>query len=398
MLALPFALAQPFLFGFLNYCLSVALALICAAAWNFDREHGLWRSLAFGVAALVIWTAHIMGWGILLILIAGAELAAVRNGRDLLARMMRAAPLLLPAIPLAIWRAGGAGRLFWYDPQVVISKMMNFVTALKGLWLPFDLGMTVIICAAGMLAFLWAGGRKLAPGLAISGGALLLGAICLPTTLLGSWGADLRLTPVAMMVALMAIGSADDPRRERLLLVLGAGLFCMRASWTSLEWWQADTVLRERLSLLDGLPRGSRLGFIAVETRCRNWALTPDRKIGAYAVTRRDAFTNTLFQIPGADLMRLREASDRARWFDGSQDIQPLCPKGKPDLIGLRARMAEMQAGGFDALWVAGVTPQAVPALAGYTVTRANKIDTLLLKDRFQPGPQRALTMPTGRL
>lgn len=398
MLALPFAFAQPFLFGFLNYCLSVALALICAAAWNFDQKHDFWRSVAFGAAALVIFTAHAMGWAILLILVAGPELAAVRNSRDLVTRMVRAAPLLLPAIPLTMWRAGGAGRLFWYDPEFVMSKMMNFVTALKGLSMPFDLGMTVVICAAAILAFLWAGGRKLEPGLAVSGGALLLGAIGLPTTLLGSWGADLRLTPVAMMVALMAIGSADDPRRERLLLLLGAGLFFMRATWTSLEWRQADTVLQRRLSLLNKLPRGSRLGFISVETQCRNWALTPDRKIGSYAVTRREAFANTLFQIPGVDLMRLREGSDRARWFDGSQDIAPLCPKGTPNLVRLRALMAEMKADGFDALWVAGVMPQDVPVLAGYTVTQANKIDTLLIKDRFQVNSRRALPMPTIRL
>ncbi len=395
MLALPFSLAQPFLFGFLNYCLSVALALMCAAAWNFDRKHDVWRSLGFGLAALIIWTAHIMGWAILLILVAGAELAAVRNGRDLVRRMVRAAPLLLPAIPLALWRADGTGRPFWYDPNFVMFKVMNFVTALKGLSLPFDLGMTIVICGAAMLALLWAGGRKLAPSLAISGAALLFGAICLPTTMLGSWGADLRLAPVAMMVALMAIGSASDPQRERQLFVLGACVFAVRAGVTSLQWWQADRVLEARLLLLDEVPRGSRLGFIAIETQCRNWALTPDRKIAAYAVTRRDAFANTLFQIPGADLMTLRKESDRARWFDGSQDIRPRCPTGTPDLKALRARMAAMKADGFDVLWVAGVKPPEVPALAGYTVARTNKIDTLLVKNRTDRNIRRSLAVPT---
>src|SRR3546814_15509987 len=72
------------------------------------------------------------------------------------------------------------------------------------------------------------------------------------------------------------------------------------------------TTLFRSLALLDHVPQGSRLGFLSAEAECRSWALTPDRKIGAYAITRRDAFTNTLFQIPGSDLMTIRRQIGRA--------------------------------------------------------------------------------------
>lgn len=379
MLALPFAFAQPFLFGFLNYCLSVALALIVAAAWYSNHRPGLWRSLAFGVAAIVVWTAHIMGWAILLILIAGAELATLRSVRDLPARAVRAAPLLLPVVPLLVWRSSGEGRLYWYEPELLSSKVMNFVTALKGLSMPLDLGMTLAIGLAAILALLWAGGRRLELRLAVGGGLLLLAALVLPTTVLGSWGADLRLTPVAMMVAIMAIGPASRPERERLLFVLGASLFVLRAGWTSVQWWQSDRVLESRLTLLDHVPEGSRLGFLSAEAECRSWVLTPDRKIGAYAITRRDAFTNTLFQIPGSDLMTIRRASD-AHWLDNSQDIPTLCPQGVPDMAELRARTARMARDGFTGMWIAGVDVKAIPALPGYDVAYTHGTDTLLLK------------------
>lgn len=380
-LALPFAFAQPFFYGFLNYCLSVALALICAAIWNFDKKRGIFRAVAFGLAALIVWTAHIMGWAILLTLIAGTEFAATQGFRDLLSRMVRAGPLLAPAIPFLMWRSSSSGPAYWYDPNFITSKAMNFVTALKGLSLPFDLGMTLVIGVAAVIALVFAGGRRLKPSLAYSGGLLLLGTLCMPTTLLGSWGADLRLAPVAMMIALMAIGPASSPQRERQLFCLGIGLFVLRVGWTSIQWRQADLVLQSRLTLLDTVPRGGRLGFISVETGCRKWALTADRKLGAYAVTRRDAFTNTLFEIPGADLMIFRNASDRVRWFDGSQDIQPLCPKGAPDLAKLRSRMNEMKAHRFNAIWVAGLVPRDVRPLAGYTISRRDEIDTLYLQD-----------------
>ncbi|EQB33567.1 hypothetical protein [Sphingobium ummariense] len=381
MLALPFAFAQPFLFGFLNYCLSVALALIVAAAWNFNRQHSLWRSLAFGAAAIAVWTTHIMGWAILLILVAGAELATARSGRDVLARAVRAASLLLPVVPLLVWRSSG-GRLYWYEPELLSSKVMNFVTALKGLSMPLDLGMTLVIGLAAIFALLWAGGRRLEPRLAVGGGLLLIAALLLPTTVLGSWGADLRLTPVAMMVAIMAIGPAQRPDREKLLFLLGASLFLLRAGWTSAQWWRADRVLQSRLALLDKVPEGSRLGFLSAEAECRSWALTPDRKIGAYAITRRDAFTNTLFQIPGSDLMTIQRPSDSAHWFDGSQDIPTLCPQDTSDVAELRARMARMSRDGFTGLWIAGLDAKAVPALPGYVIAYAGGTDTLLLKAR----------------
>lgn len=113
LLALPFAFAQPFLFGFLNYCLSVGLALIVAALWNANSRSGICQSIRFAVCALIVWTAHIMGWAILLILVAGAELAPVRSVRDLFVRAGRALPLLAPLIPLLAGHSGGGGRLFW---------------------------------------------------------------------------------------------------------------------------------------------------------------------------------------------------------------------------------------------------------------------------------------------
>lgn len=380
MLALPFAFAQPFLFGFLNYCLSVALALLVAAAWYTNRRTSLYTSLGFGLGAIVVWTAHIMGWAILLILVAGAELAVVRNWRDLVYRALRAVPLLLPLVPLLVWRADGDGRLFWYAPHLLQAKAMNFVTVLKGLSMPFDLAMTASICLGAVLAFWWASGRRLEPRLATGGGLLLFATLLLPTTVLGSWGADLRLTPVAMMVMIMAIRPAERPERERLLIMLGASLFVLRTGWTSVHWWQADRVLQKRLLLLDEVPRGSRLGFLSAEAGCENWILTPDRKLGAYAITRRDAFSNTLFQIPGSDLMTIRQPSDRARWFDGSQDIPVRCPEGVSDMHVLGERMRSMAQADFSALWIAGLDEKRVPRLPGYAIAYSRGIDTLLIK------------------
>jgi hypothetical protein len=56
--------------------------------------------------------------------------------------------------------------------------------------------MTAAIGLATGLAILWAGGRKVEPRLAAGGVLLMFAALLGPTTALGSWGADLRLTPM----------------------------------------------------------------------------------------------------------------------------------------------------------------------------------------------------------
>lgn len=378
MVALPFVIAQPLLFGFLNYSLSVALALLAAAAWNRTRTPDLKRALLFAPVALVVWTAHIMGWAVMLILIGSAEVMAGRDLQDFFRRSLQASPLLAPLIPLIVWRAGNAGALYWYDPAFISTKVMNFVTALRGLSMPLDLGMMLLIGLCAVHALLKAGGRRVDPGLGLAGGLLTLATLLLPTTVLGSWGADLRLAPVAIMVAILAIGPARNPRFERLLFLAGVGLFLLRASYTCVQWWRADHVLQARLTLLDHVPRGSRLGFLSIEARCKNWALTPDRKLGAYAVVRRDAFTNTLFQIPGADIMTMRKPSDRRRWYDGSQDIALRCPKGTPDVGALKERMMAMRDDGFVYIWIAGLPQGQIPRLPGLDIAHAQGNDSLV--------------------
>jgi hypothetical protein len=379
MIALPFVFAQPYLFGFINYCLSVALALILAALWIATPRPTPLRLIGFAVGALIVWTAHLMGWAILLLIVAGSELSQVRSARDLLVRAVRAAPLITPVIPLFLWRSSGGGVPFWQDPDILTSKFMNFVTVLKGLWLPFDLGMTIIIGLVAGFALLSASGRRVEPRLATGAGLLVVTALLLPTKIFESWAADLRLTSVAVMVAIMAIGPAVSPRRERLLLAIGASLFILRAAWTTVQWRQGDRVLSARLNLLNAVPIGSRLGFLSVDTSGRvPWTLTPDRKLGGYAVTRRNAFTNSLFQTAGSDVMSFRSATDRARWFDGSQDIT--------DLPMLNMRIAQMQADGFGAIWVAGL--RVAPPVPGYTVAYSRGTDTLFLKSGSRAAPR----------
>ena len=147
-LSLPFAFAQPWHYGFVNSCLSVALALFVAAAWLRRPADSPWRGLGFALAAIGVWSAHIMGWGVLLLLVAGAELGR-RDWRSLPGRAIRTAPLLLPVVPLLVWRSARAGPAFVYPAHPLTEKAVDLATMLKGVSQPFDLAMLALLALLG---------------------------------------------------------------------------------------------------------------------------------------------------------------------------------------------------------------------------------------------------------
>lgn len=382
MLALPFVFHQAYLYGFVNYCLGVALAMITLALWMARPPRGWVAALLYAVAALLVWTAHLGGWTVLAVAAGCAELVAIRSLRDALRRAIGLLPLTAPILPMLLWRSESAGPAFAYAEQGLLwMKAMNFATVLKG-WSRYpDLIMTGLIGLLALLAVCWAGKRRFDARLLVAGLAFCLLSAVMPTTVLGSWGADFRLAPVGAIFLLLSISPAADPRRERLLFLAGATLFLVRAVGISISWMRASAVLEQRLALLNDVPRGSRMGFLAVHSDCRTpWTLSPDRKIASLAIARRDAFTNTMFKVEGADLVTIRDPHDRALWFDLSEDVDALCPAGGVDRAALAQRLRDMARDRFDRIWVWGMAARDIPLPQGYALRRAQGEDALLAR------------------
>lgn len=380
--ALPLALHQAWMWGFLNYCVGMALALH-VAAWIYERPgrapHDM---LLLGGAALAVWTAHMASWVILLVLAAGNELARLRTWRDILPAVLRNLPLLAPVVPLLLWRAqaGGQGAAFSYV-DFLDTKLVVFASVLRGTTKIVDLALLAAMLGVSLLALRWAGGRRFEPRLLISGSLLVLAAIAAPTTILNAWGTDLRTAPIALMVLMMAIGPAANPDRERLLAFIGLGLFAVRAGTVTAGWASHGRVLEQRLTMLDAVPRGGKLGYLWVPPSCGYaWRLVPDEKLGSYAVVRRDAFANTLFMVDNAKLMTVRDKGLQARWSGGTQDVPLICPGNRLDRALLQRKLDGLRADGFDAIWVSGVSRSDLPVPAGYRAVRGVGSDTLLVR------------------
>ena len=381
MLAMPLVFHHAYLYGFANFSLSVALSLLAFAFWLARPPENVRGWLLHAAIAIGVWTAHMGGWSILVVAAGFAELVRLRSRRGILAAACRLSALAMPLVPLLLWRSHeGTGPLYaWTETNIFWAKALNFILMMRGWERIPDLLVTLCLGLLGIAALCWAGRRRVDDRLFAAGAGVCLMAICLPTTMLGSWGADFRVAPIGVILLLLSISPARDPGREKILFAIGLALFLFRSIGISISWHRQSAILENRLRLLDDVPYGSRLGFLTVQSDCINsWTLNPNHKLASYAIIRKDAFVNTMFKVDGADLMTVRDPHDRAKWFDPSNVVAAACPHTGIDQTALRERMTEMARDHFDRIWIEGVPVGQLSLPEGYRVIRSTAGDVLI--------------------
>ena len=357
MLALPLAYGYPFQFGFVNFALSMALAFLALALWLRLGRTGRTklRAALFAPIALLVWTAHVFGWGTLGVLAFAAEAARQRErgGIRIPAALWRAGvrmlPLAVPLLPMLIWRGGDAagGTGDWFDWDL---KLQWVTMSLRDRWRAFD-----IASVAALLLVLAAGVRgpfRFAPALLAGAGALLAVFALLPRILLGSAYADMRLAPYLLAVALLALGMREgaSARRVRTVAALASAFFAVRTAATTVSLWEAGRADARELAALDHLPRGAAVASF-VGTRCDPaWALPRNHHLPALAIVRRDAFSNDQWAMAGAQLLRVRLPGAGRFATDPSQIVTER-PCGS-DWATLDRSLAEVPRDVFDHVWL----------------------------------------------
>ena len=141
-LAIPFAYGHPFLFGFVNFALSMAFAFLAFGLWLRLGRLGRTRLRAglFVPISVIVFFTHTYGWGALGLMCFSAE--AVRQHdrgvnwfRAGVNAGMQAFVMALPVLVMVIWRSethGSGSTADWFNWQ---AKMIWLKTALRDRWL-----------------------------------------------------------------------------------------------------------------------------------------------------------------------------------------------------------------------------------------------------------------------
>ncbi len=342
LLALPLVYGYPFQYGFLNFTLCTALGTWALALWiRLDKpvlRSSRW--LAFVPISCALWICHLEGWAVFCILAGGCELARRREQepelawREVLARA--AAPLsclMVPCLLFAFWPhpEGATGETgVWFD---VIGKLGMIVMAMRDRWGMWDVASALAL--VGAIGWTWRS-RSFERHAGLSLGAAIVGAafVLLPKHVGGTSFVDMRLVPMIMATALIAVRPREDcPARVVELLAI-AGLVFMGARMTgnAISLAIFDREFAADLSVLDAMPRDALLVTLNVRP-CLDydpWLRDRRSHLAGYALARRHDFANDQWAMAGAQLLRVHAPAMGPFVGDPSQTGAPETCRGKP--------------------------------------------------------------------
>jgi hypothetical protein len=370
-IALPFIYGYPFLFGFVNFALSVALAFLAFGLWLRLGRLGrtVLRGWLFVPISLVVFFAHTYGWGLLGLMCFSADAVRLHDrGRSWWRAGIEAAlhtsVMALPAIIMLIWRSEthGGQTIDWFDWKI---KWHWIYSALRDRWKWFDIGSLI---AAGLVFIYALVSRKLtlSRNLAFSAIVLALSFAIIPRIVFGSAYADMRLVPYLIAVALLAIRfrGAPDRKTAQVLAVVGLLFFATRTAANTISLGMAGADQRAKLHAIDVMPRGARVITLTGMPCSEYWPLLRNSHLGAMVIVRREGFSNDQWLLEGVNLLDLKY---RAAGYFAADPSQLVRPNRCLDRLH---RMVDQSLGAlprddFDYVWLVDVPPYDPALVAG---------------------------------
>ena len=357
--ALPFVYGHPFLFGFVNFSLSMALAFLAFGLWlrmarlNATRL----RLILFVPISLLLWMVHTFGWGLLGLLAFSAESVRQHDrGRNWFMAgihgALHASVMILPLFLTLYWQHGDSGALAhdWFNFKM---KWRWVKAALRDRWGWYD---QASVAVAGLLVVAVIILKKLTFSRNLLFSALVLAAvyIILPRIIFASAYADMRLVPYIIAVVLLSIRFKHDTHlpTARALAIVGL-LFCaVRLAGNTISLTSASIDQQAKLEALAHIPAGARV-LSLVGHRCGDdWALPRNAHLGALAIVRRDGFSNDQWPMTDSKLLGVRNA-ETLGWFahDPSQQVQPR-PCANNEHWMIERSLAWFPRNQFDYVWM----------------------------------------------
>lgn len=344
----------PLLFGFVNFALGSALAFLLGATWISLRSK-LRVQMAVGLPfGLIMWVCHMSAFGIWLIIILtyGLFEAARSPASEWVKRTLS---LGLPCTPLllSIMARSHARDVPTLGSWDLFLKPSRIGMLLRDGSMAFDIACAgMLVCAVAILSILAILRQHRAQTATLTAGLIVCGMVAvLPTEIMGSYYADIRLLPAGMMLVFLSF-SGSAPRCGTTVVFAGLLLFAVRLSITTLDWRLRSASAETELGALSTVPQGSRIALFAPYGACAGWRFNNFDHLGSRAIPRKQVFINTEWDIPWGGLMRPIYNSDRGTNDNTSTKLTglkwPKCSIGK----SIENRMQELQRDRFDFVWV----------------------------------------------
>jgi hypothetical protein len=298
-----FVFNGPLLFGFVNECFGVGMALWAFALWlSLRARHAL--APGFALLASLILFAHLFAFAIYALMIASFCVGEVAHRRCGLGTAAAQAAHL--ALPLALFAMAPGGA--WTAPvfDVGRDKIAALGWALGGL----DPAVDAAFIAAVLLGLLAVVRRVVvAPSMVAPLVALAVAFLVLPRQLGDATFVDYRIPPVLMLVLSASLAwRAEEETWRRPTDIVIASIFAARLVALMAQWWSWQPEYAQIRAAFELLPQGARLFPLGVGTAIIAASDRPPLgHVAALAVTLRGALIPTLFVGGPHDLLSYRD-------------------------------------------------------------------------------------------
>lgn len=370
--SLLFVYNHPFLFGFANFALSMALAFLAFGLWlRLARQGRLkLRAILFVPISFIVFFAHTFGWGTLGLLAFSAEAVRQHDGgrswwRSGIDAALHASVMALPIIIVFAWRSETTGAMTrdFFEWKL---KWEWIYSAVRDRWRWFDIATVAVIPLLLLFAIA-------SPRLALSRNlvfSVLVLAICfvlLPWTVFGSAYADMRLAPfmIALIPLAMRFRGHTHLPLARVIAALGVALFVIRLAGVTWSMMIAARDQDSKLQALDYMSRGAAVVSLVGRGCGRGWAVPRNSHLPAMIIARREGFSNDQWQIDGTNLLRVRFPQAGIFQSDPSQMVTPdWCG---PTRWSIDKALRAIPRDTFDYVWLIDVPPYNPDLLRGMT-------------------------------
>jgi hypothetical protein len=300
--------------GFLNFLFSAGCALLLFAAWVATTAWPRWPRAALSAPlVLLLYFGHVFACAAYCLAVAGRETGRALRARfrprlhvlaDLAAAFAQAIPALCCAATLDV-ASGYLGPLHTRYGSLAeklaaaASPMLFLHDAVHGV---------ALLCAA-LLAALLAPRLRLDRGVWPAGLAVALASAAVPHVLASTWGTDLRLPLLAVLLGLAAASFRMGPGGRVVAL---AGLIALVGVKSADAWvvlHAQDAQFAAMRAVLADLPRGARLLVVTLDGHGTGREAVPISTrwhMPMVAVIEHDAFLPTLFT--GLSTVHVRSA------------------------------------------------------------------------------------------
>lgn len=299
LLAFPLAFSRYYAWGFLNYFFALGLALLAFAAWLALRpaRPGV-AGLVLALAGATTMVSHLVGFGVLVLLVATREAWWAWRARRIDWRATLPAMLALAACAafyLLAFERGLSLSVEWLDNPW--RKLRNTISPFMAYGMAPAVGVAVLVI--GTLALLRAR-RQLVmqPGWLPATLVFALAFALLPSVIMNSYFASARLFVVAALVFLAFATLRGNAHAQAGIALAALAATALKTADVH-EHWSATSARTVQLrEAMTALPEGSKLFTAITVDYHRGSDIYPLRHVGAFAVTDRQAFIANFFGFP----------------------------------------------------------------------------------------------------